>query len=159
MHMTSAVDKRRDLNARLASVRAELTVQRRRLEAARSRLRATGIRLQSGRSQYELTRDVALARLQARLDTEPVIEQAKGVVMAQLRCGPDEASDLLRRVSQGTNVSVSVLATRIVKRVAEGKPLPGSRVLVRLSGEASARTVSRAERDQHELSARFRGAA
>src|SRR5262250_2969285 len=52
----------------------------------------------------------AFARLQARLETMPVIEQAKGILMAQQRCGPDEAFDLLRRASQSANVRVSVLA-------------------------------------------------
>ena len=33
----------------------------------------------------------------AELDTMPVIEQAKGILMAQHGCGPEEAFDLLRR--------------------------------------------------------------
>jgi hypothetical protein len=44
-----------------------------------------------------------------------VIEQAKGVVIARQRCGPDEACDLLRRMSQRTNVKVHVLAAQIVE--------------------------------------------
>ena len=48
----------------------------------------------------------------------PVIEQAKGVLMAQHRCGPDEAFDLLRRASQRANVKVSVLAAQIVEQIA-----------------------------------------
>jgi AmiR/NasT family two-component response regulator len=51
----------------------------------------------------------------------PVIEQAKGILMAQHRCGPDEAFDLLRRASQRANVKVSVLAKQIVEQIA----LPG----------------------------------
>ena len=47
----------------------------------------------------------------------PVIEQAKGIVMAQQGCGPEEAFELLRRVSQRTNVKVHVLAEQIVKQV------------------------------------------
>jgi len=47
-----------------------------------------------------------------------VIEQAKGIVMAQQRCGPDEAFDLLRRASQRKNVKVSVLAAQIVEQIA-----------------------------------------
>jgi AmiR/NasT family two-component response regulator len=62
--------------------------------------------------------DSAFARLQARLDSMPVIEQAKGIVMAQNRCGPEQAFDLLRRASQRANVKVSVLAERIVQQVA-----------------------------------------
>src|SRR5262249_60971834 len=46
----------------------------------------------------------------AQLDATPVIEQAKGVLMAQRGCGPEEAFDLLRRASQGFNVPVRVFA-------------------------------------------------
>ena len=51
----------------------------------------------------------------------PVIEQAKGIVMAQQRCGPEEAFDVLRRASQRTNVKLHVLAEQIVKVIASGK--------------------------------------
>jgi hypothetical protein len=47
----------------------------------------------------------------------PVIEQAKGILMAQHGCGPEEAFDLLRRGSQRFNVPVRVLAARLVHRV------------------------------------------
>ena len=53
----------------------------------------------------------------AQLDTMPVIEQAKGILMAQQRCGPDEAFDLLRRASQRFNLPVRVLAARLVHGV------------------------------------------
>src|SRR5215470_19891060 len=49
-----------------------------------------------------------------QLDTVPVIEQAKGMLMSQQGCGPDEAFDLLRRASQRFNVPVRVLAARLV---------------------------------------------
>ena len=52
----------------------------------------------------------------------PVVEQAKGILMAQNRCGPDEAFDLLRRASQRANVKVSVLAARMVEQVAAPEP-------------------------------------
>ena len=62
------------------------------------------------------------ARLVARAETMPVIEQAKGILMAQHRCGPDEAFDLLRRASQCANVRISVLAARMVEQVASPEP-------------------------------------
>jgi hypothetical protein len=62
--------------------------------------------------------DSAFARLQARQETLAVIEQAKGIVMVQRRCGPDEAFDLLRRVSQRVNIKLHVLAAQIVGHVA-----------------------------------------
>ena len=45
-----------------------------------------------------------------------VIEQAKGIMMATYRCGPDEAFTLLRSASQRANVKVHVLAARVVER-------------------------------------------
>lgn len=90
----------------------------RRLEETRARVQATLDRVQNGQSQREMLHNSAFARLQARLDTMPVIEQAKGIVMARNRCGPDEAFDLLRRASQRANIKVSVLAERIVQQVA-----------------------------------------
>jgi AmiR/NasT family two-component response regulator len=56
--------------------------------------------------------------MQAKIDTMPVIEQAKGILMAQNRCGPEEAFDLLRRASQRANIKLSVLAAQIVEQVA-----------------------------------------
>ena len=64
-----------------------------------------------GRSGY--------ARLWARLETMPVIEQAKGILMAQSGCGPEAAFDVLRRASQRSNVPVRDLAAQIVARTAE----------------------------------------
>lgn len=67
-----------------------------------------------------------------------VIEQAKGIVMAQRGCGPDEAFDLLRQISQHTNVKLHVLAARIVEQIAASSnsgtvtPIPlGARRYVR----------------------------
>jgi anti-sigma B factor antagonist len=104
--------------ARLEAARLEFDVQVRRFEQARARLQATVDEARKGRPQREILHASAFARLQARLESMPVIEQAKGIVMAQQRCGPDEAFDLLRRASQRANVKVSVLAAQLVERVA-----------------------------------------
>jgi hypothetical protein len=50
-----------------------------------------------------------------------VIEQAKGIIMARQRCGPDEAFELLRRASQRANVKVHALAAQIVEQIASGE--------------------------------------
>jgi len=50
--------------------------------------------------------------------TMPVIEQAKGIVMVQQECGPEDAFDLLCGMSQRTGVKVHALAAQIVKQVA-----------------------------------------
>ena len=104
------------------AARPDVHAQGRRLEEARARSQAIMDQIENGRSQQERLRDSAFARLQARLDSMPVIEQAKGVLMAQQRCGPDEAFDLLRRASQRANVKVSVLAAQLVDQVATPGP-------------------------------------
>jgi AmiR/NasT family two-component response regulator len=48
----------------------------------------------------------------------PVIEQAKGIIMAQSACGDAEAFDLLRRASQRSNVPVRELAAQLVAKSA-----------------------------------------
>lgn len=110
--------------SRLSAARLEFDAQARRLEDNRTRLQETFDQLRKGRPEREKLRDSAFARMQAKLDTMPVIEQAKGVLMAQHRCGPEAAFDLLRRASQRANVKVSVLAAQIVEQVAapEGQP-------------------------------------
>lgn len=57
------------------------------------------------------------ADLQAALESRGVIDQAVGVVMAQNRCGADDALDLLRRASQTRNVKLRDLAREIVAQV------------------------------------------
>ena len=102
----------------LAAGRLESGTLAQRLEQATARSRAITLEIEQGQPQWQRLRDSAFARLRARLDSMPVIEQAKGVLMAQNRCGPDEAFDLLRRASQRANVKVSVLAAQIVEQVA-----------------------------------------
>jgi ANTAR domain len=87
---------------------------------ARARARATRHQVRRGRSRREIPSPPAFARLQAKMATMPVIEQAKGIIMAQQRCGPDEAFDLLRQISQRTNVKVHDLAAQIVTVIAVG---------------------------------------
>ena len=62
------------------------------------------------------------ARLLARLESMPVIEQAKGIIMAQSHCGDAQAFDLLRRASQRSNVPVRELAAQIVAKTAQVSP-------------------------------------
>jgi AmiR/NasT family two-component response regulator len=55
-----------------------------------------------------------------------VIEQAKGILMAQQGCDADEAFDLVRRASQRSNIPVRALARRIVNDVQRQRPATGS---------------------------------
>ena len=103
-----------EANRRKSQVLRQLSKQ------ARARAQATRDEILRGRSQRQVLHDSAFARLQARHETMAVIEQAKGIIMAQQGCGPSEAFDLLRRASQRTNIKVYVLSTQIVEHVASG---------------------------------------
>lgn len=78
------------------------------------------------RSEREALREAAYERLLARLDTMPVIEQAKGILMAESRCSPDEAFAMLRAASQRSNVRVRDLAEEIVGRVSGMQSQPAA---------------------------------
>lgn len=89
-------------------------------QEARARALAARDRACQGRSEREILQASALARLHAKLQTLPEIEQAKGIIMGQQLCGPDEAFDLLRRASQRANVKVKVMAAQLVEQVSAG---------------------------------------
>lgn len=55
--------------------------------------------------------------LETALGSRGVIDQAKGVLMAENRCTPDEAMAILRKASQNRNVKVRDLAALVVARV------------------------------------------
>jgi anti-anti-sigma factor len=104
----------------------------------------------------------AFARLAAQPETNPVVEQAKGIIMAQQRCGPEEAFDLLRRASQRANVKVTVIATRLIAQVSgqppakdaarQPPPAPAGTVVVTLPDEM---TFANARQVRAELAAAF----
>ena len=62
---------------------------------------------------YDTTRKLA-EQLQEAMASRAVIEQAKGVLMAEQGCGPKEAFELLRQASQRENVKLRDIAQRIV---------------------------------------------
>ena len=111
---------------RLEAARLEFDAQAQRFEEARSRLQATADIFRARDRRRGMLYYSAYARLQARLDTMPVIEQAKGILMAQQRCGPDEAFEILRVMSQRANVKVHVLAEQIVAHFGSQEPESGA---------------------------------
>jgi hypothetical protein len=72
----------------------------------------------AARNDPDRLRYSAYARLQARLASMPVIEQAKGIVMAEYGWSEDQAFDALRRASQRENIKVRDLAASIVAQAA-----------------------------------------
>ena len=63
------------------------------------------------------------SQLREALESRAVIDQAKGIVMARLGCGPDEAFAELVRQSQVSNVKLRVVAAQVVSAVATGRPV------------------------------------
>jgi len=136
-------DSLRTIRSRLTVTKLEFEAQVRRFEDVTASLQATFEQVRNGRPQREKLRDSAFARLQARMDTMPVIEQAKGILMAQYRCRPEEAFDILRRASQSANVKISVLAARIVHQVSSPEPQPTADPARLTSGDGGVRTTVR----------------
>jgi GAF domain-containing protein len=52
--------------------------------------------------------------LRIALSSRSVIDQAIGIVMAQRRCGPEEAFGILRMISQRRNIKLRVVAAELV---------------------------------------------
>jgi cell division septum initiation protein DivIVA len=80
------------------------------LEAARALVAETHLR----RYNAELEADATVVRLEARLATLPVIEQAKGIIIGATGCTPEAAFDWLRRASQRANIPLRDIAARLV---------------------------------------------
>jgi AmiR/NasT family two-component response regulator len=81
-------------------------------------------------SRAELRRVSVIVRLEDRLQSMPVIEQAKGILIAESGCSPEEAFDALRRASQRTNVKVRDLAAQTVARAQRRRTGRGPRYRV-----------------------------
>ena len=60
-------------------------------------------------------------QMQEAMQTRSVIEQAKGILIAQSRVSPDEAFNLLVRASQRENRKLREIAAAIVERASSGK--------------------------------------
>jgi hypothetical protein len=124
--MTSVdADRAIVLSDRIAVARSALEDNIQRLEYSCARMETIRQRISAGRSRREVLYHSAYARLEARLETMPVIEQAKGILMAQTGCGAEQAFEMLRRASQQSNVKVRDLAGAIIYRAAGAEPNGG----------------------------------
>jgi GAF domain-containing protein len=65
-------------------------------------------------------------QLRSSIVSRAIIDQALGVIMATERCPQDKAFDLLRTVSQNTNVKIRDLAATIVTSVSGEPPRPAT---------------------------------
>ncbi|MEU3192389.1 ANTAR domain-containing protein [Streptomyces sp. NPDC006992] len=64
-----------------------------------------------------------VAQLRQALDSRPVIDQARGVIMASGCCGPETAWQVLVDTSQRTNTKLREVA-RLLTRATHQEPLP-----------------------------------
>jgi AmiR/NasT family two-component response regulator len=55
--------------------------------------------------------------LRIALSSRSVIDQAIGIVMAQRRCGPEEAFATLRMISQRRNIKLRTIAAELVEAI------------------------------------------
>jgi GAF domain-containing protein len=60
--------------------------------------------------------------METAMRSRAVIEQAKGIIMGDRRCGPDEAFTILTKLSQGTNRKLRDVAVALVERAATPRP-------------------------------------
>jgi GAF domain-containing protein len=70
---------------------------------------------------YSSTADLA-RHMQAAMQSRAGIEQAKGIIMAQQRCSPEEAFAVLVRTSQHRNIKLRDLAQSIITSTSAASP-------------------------------------
>lgn len=73
--------------------------------------------------------------LRHALESHPVIDMARGLVMAAGRCSPDEAWQVLVEVSQHTNIKLREIAQSLVDGVEGAPPAPPVQEALRASLE------------------------
>jgi GAF domain-containing protein len=62
--------------------------------------------------------------LEQAMVSRATIEQAKGIIMSSMGCGPDEAMDILIRQSQQQNIKLRELAAELVQNTARRGRVP-----------------------------------
>jgi GAF domain-containing protein len=68
---------------------------------------------------YQTTADLA-ENMRRAMETRAVIEQAKGILVAQRHCTPEQAFELLTRLSQATHRKLRDCATDLVTAAVQG---------------------------------------
>ncbi|MFF6993096.1 ANTAR domain-containing protein [Streptomyces sp. NPDC010273] len=58
------------------------------------------------------------------MESRPIIDMARGVLMTTFACGSDDAWEILVRVSQHANVKLRVVAAAVTEAASSGKPVP-----------------------------------
>jgi GAF domain-containing protein len=69
---------------------------------------------------YESTSTLA-QQMQTAMQSRAVIEQAKGIIMGQRRCGAEEAFTILAKISQNSNRKLRDVAEALVRMTTDGR--------------------------------------
>jgi len=69
---------------------------------------------------HRLSQDEVIAQLHQAITSRTVIGQATGIVMARRRCGPDEALDVLVKISNDRNIKLREVARLLVEATTSG---------------------------------------
>ena len=131
-----------ELLDRLATVRADLEANSRHMDEMRQTLLSVTDELRSSRNQRDIRDKSAFAELEARLATLPVIEQAKGILIARTGCSAKEAFGLLQSASQEAKIPISEVAADTVRQAvsqhkAAAKPTPKPPRSPRAAGDSA----------------------
>lgn len=102
-----------DLVGGLAAYRDLLEAGDLRSSAARARLESLKTFISAVEGYGRLATEVA--QMQDMLRSRPTIDQAKGIIIRDRRCSPDEAFEVLRQISRDTNVKVADVAATLVR--------------------------------------------
>ncbi|MEU0003461.1 ANTAR domain-containing protein [Streptomyces sp. NPDC006314] len=73
--------------------------------------------------QLEMLR-LEIEQLRHAIDSRPVIDQARGILMAAHACTPDQAWDILREASQRTNTKLRQVAAAVTASAVPDGPAP-----------------------------------
>jgi len=71
-----------------------------------------------------LSHEEVIGQLHEAMDSRTTVGQATGIIMARRRCSPQEALNLLIRISNDRNVKLRDLASAVVEAVTSGGELP-----------------------------------
>jgi AmiR/NasT family two-component response regulator len=67
-----------------------------------------------------LSQDQVIAQLHEAVESRTLIGQATGIIMAQRRCGPDQALKVLIKISNDRNIKLREVARVLVEATASG---------------------------------------
>jgi GAF domain-containing protein len=69
---------------------------------------------------HRLSQDEVIAQLHEAIKSRTIIGQATGIIMAKRRCGPDEALNVLVKISNDRNLKLREVARVLVEATASG---------------------------------------